>query len=127
MMAARGADAYRRVDAQSRSSLELVVMLYDGALRFLGEARAAAAVSDGRQRAHAVSRALAVVGELQNTLNMRDGGAVAAELDRLYTYITQRLLDVTTTGDNGGLDEVETLLATLRDGWTQVAAAGARA
>ena len=37
--ASRGALAYRTVDAQSRSPLELVVMLYDGGIRFLGDAR----------------------------------------------------------------------------------------
>jgi len=35
----RGADAYRRVEAESRSPIELVVMLYDGVLRFVADAR----------------------------------------------------------------------------------------
>lgn len=116
----RGADAYRRVDAQSRSPLELVVMLYDGLLGKLTEAATAHDRGDHRARAQAVSRALAILTELQNTLNMKDGGAVAAELDRLYTYIGSRLLDVTTKRDGSALGEAHRLLSTVRDAWYQV-------
>jgi flagellar protein FliS len=122
MMLARGAAAYRRVDAQSRSPLELVVMLYDGGLRFVGEAREATSRGDRLARANAISRALAIVGELQNTLNMEQGGAIAEELDRLYTYLTSRLVEATTAGGVEPLDEAQTLLGMLRDAWDQAAA-----
>jgi flagellar protein FliS len=117
----RGADAYRRVEAESRSPLELVVMLYDGALRFVGEAKEADQGRDLIRRGRAVSRTMAIVSELQNTLNMHEGGAIAAELDRLYTYMNGRLLDVTARHDGGALDELTRLLTTLRDAWAQVA------
>jgi flagellar protein FliS len=126
MMATRGAAAYRRVDTETRSPLELVVMLYDGALRFVDDARDAGRRQDLRMRAAAVSRALAIVAELQNTLNLQEGGTIAEELDRLYTYLADRLLAVTTEGNLGALDEVQTVLSALRDGWAQVAS-GARA
>ncbi len=122
----RGADAYRRVEAQSRSPLELVIMLYDGALRFLTDARTAAASKDLAGRSRGVTKTLAIVGELQSTLNVAQGGSVAAELDRLYTYVTGRLLDVSLKQDAGAIDEVYKLLSTVRDGWVQVAGQGAR-
>lgn len=118
----RGADIYRRVDVQSRSPLELVVMLYDGALGSLSEARAAAARHDVRARSAAVSRTLAILGGLQSTLNVADGGTVAIELDRLYAYASQRLLDVTTKQDVSALAEIHRLLTTVRDAWHQIAA-----
>ena len=118
----RGAEAYRRIEADSRSPIELVVMLYDGAIRFVGEARAAVARQDIAARGAAISRALTIVSELQNTLNIEDGGAIAQELDRLYTFINTRLLDVTLKKDAAALDEVEKVLVTLRDGWVQIAA-----
>ena len=117
----RGADAYRRIEAESRSPLELVVMLYDGALRFVGEAQEAHQGQDLIRRGRAVSRTMAIVSELQNTLNVREGGAVAAELDRLYTYMNARLLDVTAKHDTGALDELVNLLTTLRHAWAQLA------
>jgi flagellar protein FliS len=116
----RGAAAYRQVEAQSSSPLELVVMLYDGALTRLTEAGAAAARGDVRARGVAISKALAIIGSLQATLNVGGGGAIAAELDRLYTYATQRLLDVTLKQDASGIQEVQKLLLPLRDAWQQI-------
>ena len=117
----RGAAAYRQVEAQSRSPLELVVMLYDGALARLTEADGAAGRGDLRGRGIAVSKALAIITSLQETLNVQSGGAVAAELDRLYTYSSQRLLDVTLKQDASGIREVHKLLSQLRDAWQQIA------
>ena len=93
-------------------------MLYDGALRFVGEARAAVARNDIAGRSEAVSRTLDIISELQNTLNVEQGGKIAEELDRLYTYIATRLLDVT-RGDAAAADEIHKLLGTLRDAWSQ--------
>jgi flagellar protein FliS len=116
----RGIEAYRRINAETRSPIELVVMLYDGAIRFVGEARDAADRNDIAGRTHAVSRALAIVTELQNTLRVDEGGDVAKELDRLYSYMTARLLDSNVKRDRQALDEVHRLLSTVRDGWAQV-------
>lgn len=117
----RGAAAYRQVEAQSRSPLELVVMLYDGALARLTEAGAAHARGDLRSRGTAVTKALAIISALQETLNVQSGGSVAIELDRLYTYASQRLLDVTLKQDVSGIQEVHRLLAQLREAWHQIA------
>ena len=97
--ASRAAQAYRRVESESRSPLELVVMLYDGALRFVGEARAAHTAKDLPARGNAISKTLAIIAELQNTLDTEKGGAIAEQLDELYTYIQSRLLDVTMKQD----------------------------
>jgi flagellar protein FliS len=113
--ASRAAQAYRRVESESRSPLELVVVLYDGALRFVDEARAAHARHDLRTRGQAISKTVAIIGELQNMLDMEMGAAVAEQLDTLYTYINSRLLDVTLKQDIAACDEVHKLLGTLRD------------
>ena len=122
-----GAQAYRRIQAESRSPVDLVLMLYDGALRFTGEARRAMARNDVPARAAAVDRVLAIIAELQNTLDVDRGGPIAAELDRLYTYMNTRLLDVTVRQDAAPLDDVQKVLTTLRDGWAQIAETGAGA
>jgi flagellar protein FliS len=119
-MTHRGIETYRRVTAETRSPIELVVMLYDGALRFIGEAREAADRNDIAGRTRAVSRALAIIMELQNTLRLEEGGDVARELDRLYSYMTSRLLDSNVKRDRKALDEVHRLLSTVREGWAQV-------
>jgi flagellar secretion chaperone FliS len=123
----RGADAYRRMNVETRSPLELVVMLYDGALRYLGEARSAIERRDVHARSEAVSRTLAILSELQGTLNMGEGGQIAEELDRLYTFAIARLVDVTLKLDATAIDDIVRVLTPLRDGWAQVAQNGAAA
>ena len=117
----RGVDAYRRTEAQSASPMQLVVMLYDGALRFLNEARAAHASGDLRARARALTRVSAIVAECQSTLDLERGGEVARELDRLYSYIRARLIDVTVKRDASALAEIHKLMTTLRDAWAEAA------
>jgi flagellar protein FliS len=102
--------------------MQLVVMLYDGALRFLNEAQAAQVDGNLPKRANALRRVAAIVAECHSTLDLERGGAVAAELDRLYSYISTRLLDVTVKRDASGIDEVHRLMTMLRQAWAEAAA-----
>jgi flagellar protein FliS len=117
----RGAEAYRRMNVQTRSPLELVVMLYDGALRYLEDGRIAMSRNDVAGRAEAVSKTLAILTELQGTLNLKDGGAIAEELDQLYAYAISRLLDVTTKQDASAIGDIVKVLTPLRESWAQIA------
>ena len=118
----RGVDAYRRTEAQSASPMQLVVMLYDGALRFLTEAKAAQATGDLPRRAHALRRVAAIIAECHSTLDLEQGGSVAAELDRLYSYVSERLLDVTVKKDLTAIDEIHRLLTPVRNAFAEAAA-----
>jgi flagellar protein FliS len=104
--------------------MQLVVMLYDGALRFLTEAKAAQAMNDMSRRAHALNRVAAIVAECHSSLDLDRGGAVAMELDRLYSYISSRLLDVTVKRDATAIDEIHRLLTPLRQAWAEAAVQG---
>jgi flagellar protein FliS len=97
-------------------------MLYDGALRFLGDARSAIERHDLAAKRTSMSRALAVLGELQSTLNMEQGGQIAQQLDALYSYVNGRMLEATMKNDVGALDECIKLVGTLRSGWAELAA-----
>jgi flagellar secretion chaperone FliS len=118
---ARGAQAYYQTHVQSQSPLELVVMLYDGALRFLQMAADATRRNDLVGKREGMSRATAIIAELQNTLNLTEGGEVAQSLDHLYTYITGRLLDANVKKDPVPIEEAIRLLRPLRDAWAQIA------
>jgi flagellar secretion chaperone FliS len=117
----RGVEAYRRTEAQSASPMQLVVMLYDGAVRFLNEARDADVRGDLRARAEALTRVSAIVAECHVSLDLERGGTVALELDRLYSYISARLIDITVNRDASAIPEVLTLMSTLRDAWAEAA------
>ena len=117
----KGAQAYLQTQVQSRTPMELVVMLYDGAIKFLGQARDAMAAGDLIGKRQSLSRGLAIVQELQNMLNMEAGGEVAERLDGLYTYIQSRCYDANAQRDPAGFDEAVRLLTPLRDAWAAVA------
>jgi len=102
---ANGINSYRQAEIQSRTPVELVVMLYDGALRFTADARDAMARRDIRSRQHCLSRALAIVSELQSTLDMESGGELAERLDKLYVFVHDRLIDASVKQDPKPLDE----------------------
>jgi flagellar secretion chaperone FliS len=124
---ARGINSYRQTEIQSRSPLELVVMLYDGALRFTADAREAMVRRDIRARQQHLSRALAIVSELQSTLDMDTGGEVAVRLDKLYGFVRDRLMDASAKQDLQPLDEARRVLSTLREGWLAISRASANA
>jgi len=126
-LAARGIDRYRQNEIQSRSPLELVVMLYDGALRFTSDARDAMVRRDIRARQQHLSRAMAIVSELQSTLDMDTGGEVAEHLDKLYGFVRDRLIDASLKQDLRPLDEAHRVLTTLREGWLAISRASASA
>ena len=122
MSSSAAVDSYRRTQAQSSTPLERVVMLYDGALRFARQARAAMDQNDIATRRDGLSKAIAIVGELQATLDMEQGGEISASLDRLYDYVQMRLLDATMHKDPGAIDDAMRVLDTLRDAWQTIAA-----
>lgn len=119
--AVRATDAYRQTEVRSRTPLELVVMLYDGALTFMTAAQDAIRRGDIPARRTAISKTLAIVSELQSTLNMDQGGQIAASLDELYRWSSVRLLDAAAANDPGPIAEVTEVFRTLRDGWGGIA------
>lgn len=119
--AARATDAYRQTEVRSRTPLELVVMLYDGAIKFMLSAQEAIHRNDIPARKIGLSKALAIISELQSTLNMDQGGEIAANLDELYRWSSVRLLDATVHNDPVAIDDVLKVFRTLREGWSDIA------
>jgi flagellar protein FliS len=117
-----GANQYLQTQVQSRSPLELVVMLYDGAIQSADTAREAVISGDIRARKAAISKMMAIIGQLQNTLDMERGGDIAENLDRIYTWALSRLLDATVKRETKPIDEVRGVLVNLREAWQTISA-----
>jgi flagellar protein FliS len=117
----RGLTTYRQTQVQSRTPLELVVMLYDGALKFLHQTREAIERGDISARRDASSRAITIISELQSTLNMEQGGEIAQRLDELYGYVNGRILQAAAENAVGPIDDATRVLATLRESWVAIA------
>jgi flagellar secretion chaperone FliS len=121
----RAAATYQQVQITSRSPIELVVMLYDGAIDSLGLAREAMHRRDLSAKRDHMARALAIIGQLQSTLDMEAGGEIAGNLDHLYIYLTGRMVEASARLNPAPLEEAVRLLATLREGWVHIARAPA--
>lgn len=98
----------------------LVVLLYDGAGRFL--ARAAAAIRDGDAGAagEPLRRADAILEELLATLDL-EAGEVAERLQSIYLFSRRTLAEAQLRRDAEAIDRVAALLAELRGAWAQLA------
>jgi len=112
---------YQEVAVQTSSPAKLVVMLYEGAIRFLNQSITAIHANDLETKSQSIDRAVAVIQHLQSTLDMTQGKEVAADLDRLYTYITSRILDASGKLQIAPLEEAIKLLTVLLSGWEAVA------
>jgi flagellar protein FliS len=112
---------YQQIEISSSNKFQLVSMLYDGAVRFISMAKSAIEHRDLVGKAQNLDRALAIIGELQNTLNVEEGGEIAHQLDRLYSYMIERILESSAKLEVQPLTEVTKLLRILNSAWVEVA------
>ena len=108
---------------QGASPHQLVAMLFDGYFESIARAKAALSARQIDVKGQEISRAARIVEEgLKASLDLRGGGALAADLSALYAYITQRLTQANLHNDAALLDECRDLMQPLRDAWTSIAA-----
>lgn len=125
MVASGYARTYRANAVLTASPGQLVLMLYDGALKAIDLAREGfkMPVEDPR-RIEAINRHLlkaqAILGELQDGLNLEAGGEFARTMHRLYDYHNRRLLEANLHKQVDPVIEVERLVRELRNAWAEM-------
>lgn len=108
---------YKDTSVQSASREKLLLMLYEGAIRYAKKAAVACDTKDIAERGLNIGRAYDIILELNNTLNHEIGGEVAQRLEQLYMFMTDRLTQANVTGDRTHIDHVIKILETLYSGW----------
>jgi flagellar protein FliS len=126
MIAKAAASAYERVGLETgvaaANPARLVVMLYDGTLAAIADARRHIACRDTAAKGRAIGKAIRIVGEgLKGSLDLARGGAIAAQLDALYTFVEQKLLQGNLDDDVNALDDAARLLVDIRPAWDALA------
>jgi len=116
-----GSSAYKEIAVNTASPAKLVVMLYQGAIRFLTQAEDDIRKKDIVKKSQSIDRAVAIIQHLQGTLDLDKGGKVAFDLDRLYTYINSRVFEGSSRLDTKAIKEAIQLLTTLLSGWEEIA------
>lgn len=115
------ATQYRTQQLMTASSAQRVAMLFDKAISSLKEAIEAIGRGDIEERWRTNKRAMDIVAELASSLDMEQGGVIAAKLHDLYRFVLMRLTDVDIRNDPTPAREVIGLLSPLRESWHEIA------
>ena len=110
---------YQNNQILSASPEQILIMLYDGSIRFCRQALHAMDSGDRTVQAEKISRAMAIVCEFANTLDHEVGGDMAADLDALYGFMIRELTKANVQNDRKALETVEDLLTGLRETWVE--------
>ncbi|MEQ8662363.1 MAG: flagellar export chaperone FliS [Gammaproteobacteria bacterium] len=106
-----------RTDIESASPHRLILMLIDGGIDKIRAARLAMQRGAIAEKGANISWAISIIDGLRASLNLEQGGQLAANLDNLYDYMSRTLLEANLHNDIARLDVVEKLLQEIRAGW----------
>jgi|SRR3954447_737472 flagellar protein FliS len=112
--------AYKESSIMTAPPERLVVMLYDGAHRFLTQGAAAMGQGDIAQSNDRLQRAEAIISELNSTLDM-SAGDIAERLRSIYLFCRGHLGEARLERDPRKVETVSRLLGELRESWAQLA------
>ena len=118
--------AYQAVQATTSEPGQLVLLLFDGAVRFLTRAQRRLEAGDVAQFAQSIARAQAILAELRSSLDHEQGGEVAENLERLYEFMQRHLTLGLISRSGTHVEQVLRPLQTIREGF-QAAVAGSPA
>jgi len=122
----QGAGAYQQI--RTGGGLEqadphgLITLLMDGALERIRLAVACIATGNIASRGEAISKAINIIGGLQDSLNHEVQSPLVGRLEALYDYMNRRLLHANLNADTEALEEVAGLLGQIRDSWVAIPA-----
>ena len=111
---------YQKTQVVTASREKILLMLYEGAIRFTKQARVAMNEKKIAEKGKSISKATAIVSELMATLDFKIGGQLAQDLENLYIFMIDKLIEANVHNKVECLDDVERLLNTLYSAWKDV-------
>lgn len=111
---------YRRQSVEGASPLQLVIMLYDGALRFVENGKLALIEGDLYRQNDQFQRAQRIITELMSCLDMQSGGEVATNLANLYGFAYNQLVAANVNCDSEAAEQAAKVLRELRQSWLEL-------
>ena len=116
----KGIHAYQDTATTTQGRGRLIVMLYEGAVKFLKLAIKEAEVENFEGKGKYISKAQDIITELNAVLDMEAGGEIAENLRKLYFFMNDRLSKANGKNDPEMIREVITLLEELNQGWKAI-------
>jgi flagellar protein FliS len=115
-----GFETYQETAVCTQSKGRLIVMLYDGAIRFLKQAVVALEEKDYAAKGVLLTKAMDIIFELNTILDMEQGGEVSQNLRSLYNFMHRHLSEANVKKDPRMIQEVITLLEELNQSWRAI-------
>jgi len=116
--------SYRTLAVETASPGRLILMLFDGAIRFLGAAEAGFEVEELRERNEAINNNLVrvqkIITELQHCLDLKQGGEFAQNMYALYDYLGTQTMEANIRKDVAPVKVVTRLLGDIRNTWLEM-------
>jgi flagellar secretion chaperone FliS len=112
--------SYREAAVRGASPVRLIVLLYEQILIDLRQALAALEKGDVETRTRAINHAILVIGQLQGSLDMQQGGEVARNLERFYNVIRNGLVHAHCRQSEQALQQQISFLMLVREAWLEV-------
>lgn len=113
-------DTYRQNSVLTASPLQLVIMLYDGALRFLHAAKEAMARKDLYEQNANLQKAQSILTELSAGVDTTKGGELAENLLGLYSYCFNEIVEANLVDKVENIDRCIAVLSQLRESWSEL-------
>jgi flagellar secretion chaperone FliS len=113
-------NAYLESRILSAEPVELICLLYQGAISEVREARRHLQDKNIRARSKSISKVHDILSELTTVLDHKQGGEIAKNLARLYDYMMRRVTEANFKQIDEPLVEMLGLLTTLKEGWDGV-------
>ncbi len=118
----KGLGRYQDMKVHTASPAQIMIMLYDGAIRFSLQAKKKIEEKDYESKGIFISKTQAIIDELMNSLDFNVLPELCGRVQQLYIYMNEKLTDANIKLNAESIDEVVNLLTTLRDAWKEALA-----
>ena len=120
MVPSRYHDQYRKTQISTSSQGRLILMMYEGAIKFTSLAVESMAKGDVANQGKYIQKAHDIINELSLALDFKKGGDVAPRLESLYQFALSQLTLANIKSDKKPLQAVLNILSPLLEAWTQL-------
>jgi flagellar protein FliS len=117
-----GANQYKQTSVTTANRGQILIMLYEAAIRNVKKASASIEKKDLKTKGMSIGKAHDIINELINTLDFDVGGDIARNLERLYTFIIEQLVKANAENSKEPLLAIQSILETLLSGWREAVA-----
>ncbi len=116
----KGYSAYQKTNVTTAKKEDILLLLYEGCIKFVRIAKLKMAEKKIGEKGMNISKALAIISELINTLDHEKGGQLSADLEALYMFMMDKLIEANIQNKSEDIEVVEKLLVTLHEAWEDV-------